>query len=117
MTPIRSVLSHRVGRIAIAVFALAYVATWVFGVPAVVSHNDRWVVEEFKRVVSNGERTDVSSSHPSFDTLAAVPACPGLVVSLRTYAVAGRYGWGGVQADVWWPGAVRPWFKITLFVS
>jgi hypothetical protein len=117
MTPFRSVLSHRAGRIAVALFGLAYLVTWVLGVPAVVSHNDQWVVDEFKRVVSRGGRTDVSSSHPGFNTLAAVPAFPGLVISLRAYAIAGRYGWGGVQADVWWPGAVRPWFKITLFVS
>jgi hypothetical protein len=117
MTPFRSLLSHKAGRIAAAFFGLAYLVTWVFGVPAVVSHNDQWVVDEFNRVVARGERRDVASSHPAFLTLAAVPAFPGLVISFRTYAIARRYGWGGVQADFWWPGAVRPWFKITLFVS
>ncbi len=120
MKAVRAVLSHRSARIAALVLGFAYLATWIFGVPAVLSHNDRWVVAEYKRVVSRGERTDVLPSSPGFHTFAAIPAFPGVVLSFRTYAVAGRYGWGGLQADLWRPGlvgAVRPWFRVTLFVS
>ncbi len=117
MTPFRSGLSHRAVRIAAVLFGLAYLVTWVFGVPAVVSHNDRWVVDEFKRVVSRNEGHDVLPSNPWFHTFAAFPVLPCVVVSVRAYQVAGRYGWGGVQADLWWPGGIRPWFKITLWLS
>jgi hypothetical protein len=112
-----ALLASRAARNVAVLFALAYLTTWAFGVPAVVSYNDRSVVEEFKRVVARGERDDIRPSHPVFYTLAAVPAFPGIVVSLRAYSIAGRYGWGGLQTDVWWPGGVRPWFKITMFVS
>jgi hypothetical protein len=96
---------------------LAYIVTWIFGVPTVVSYNDRSVVEEYKRVVARLERDDISPSHPKFFTYAAVPAFPGLVLSLRGYAIERRYERVEIQADFWWPGAVLPWFTVTLFVS
>ena len=104
-------------RIAVVALGIGYLLTWVFGVPAVVSHNDQWVVGEYKRVVSEKKRDDVLPSSPGFFTFAAFPALPGVVLSARAYQVAGRYGWGGVQADVWWPGGVWHWFAVTLYVS
>jgi hypothetical protein len=117
MKLLHSIVASRGRRNVAVLLGLAYLATWAFGVPAVVSYNDRSVVEEFKRVAARGERDDIRPSDPGFITLVAVPVFPGLVLSLRGYAIAGRYGWGGLQADVWWPGTVRQWFQITLFVS
>ena len=112
-----TVVISRVRRIAAVTVCLGYLVTWVFGVPTVVSDNDRMVVEEFKRVLSNGERDDIRSSHSRFITFAAFPALPGVVISIRAYAAAGRYGWAGVQGDLCWPGGVRQWFKITWMQS
>src|ERR1700730_14858842 len=108
-----TVVIRRTRRVAVVIVCLGYLVTWLFGVPSVVSHNDRVVVEEFKRVLSSGERDDIRSSHPGFVTFTPFPMLPGVVISIRAYAVAGRYGWAGGQCDLWWPGSVRQWFKIT----
>ena len=102
--------------IAAVLLGVGYLVTWVFGVPRAISLNDMSVVASFQRVSTHGDRQDLIRQ-PTFFTVAAFPALPGVVVSVRTYTISRRYSWGGVQADFWWPNQVRPWFRVTLWES
>lgn len=103
--------------IVVLVLLLAYLLTWMLGVPAVQTSNDQWVVSEYKRVIAKGDSRYISDAYPGAQTLVAFPLFPCVVASFSEYQITGLYGWGGWQVHLWWPGGIRLIGRVTLFVS
>jgi len=85
---------RRLPRWFLIVIVIAYIFTWVFGVPAVQTATNADAVEKYKHGKEYGSQR-VWDTHPWIRTSAAFPIFPGLVLSYHEYQVAGLYGWGG----------------------
>jgi hypothetical protein len=86
-----------------ALLLVTYVATWVFAVPAVVSHLDAQVIDRYKAVVerTTPDRAESLSHYPRTSTLLAFPVAPCFILTYHVYMVAPLYGAGLIQVHFW----------------
>jgi hypothetical protein len=103
-------------RVLLWVILVLYVATWAVGVPAVQSSNTKWAIEEYKRV-NLGNNPRVWESHPYVSTFLAFPILPFVIVSYHEYQLAGLYGWGGWDLQLWYVKDVKRILKLGLWIS
>ena len=93
----------------------AYLITWAFGVPAVLTAQHAEAVDAYK--VEKARENRVWAAHPWIRTSAALPVLPGVIVSHHEYQVAGLNGWGGWQVHVWYWVGVRRILERTNWIS
>jgi len=115
LPPSISSLIRKVPRSVVIVVFAAYLVTWAFGVPAVLTAEHKTAVDAYKKERARNNR--VWDAHPWIRTAAAFPILPGLVVSFHEYQVAGLDGWGGWQVYVWYWNGVRKVFEQTYWIS
>jgi hypothetical protein len=110
------VTPFHLSRTVVAVLLVGYVFTAVLGVPAIQSQNSTWAMDEYQKL-NAGHRSDVWTAHPYFRTYASLPVLPLVVLTYHEYQLAGLYGWGGWDLQVWYGAGVIRLFKQTLWVS
>jgi hypothetical protein len=98
-------------RIAVWLVAAMYLLTWALGAPMVQSENTRWAVNEWKRINQDSDGSALRGNLPSMQTYVAVPILPFVVTSYHEYHLAGLYGAGGWDIQLWYlTGVKRVWF-------
>jgi hypothetical protein len=95
--------------------ASLYIATWVVGVPVVVSNLASTEIAKYKEMRKDENR--VYESHPSIRFGLAFPVAPGLILIRHEYQLAGLYGWGGWELHAWYVVGARPIFGMTQWIS
>ncbi len=102
-----------------ALLLFSYVGTWVFGVPAVVSHLDNEVIANYKAVVAHAPPPHFPKRHPypQVSTPLAFPVAPGFILSYHAYMVAPLYGAGLIQVHFWCGLVPEPVVVIPLWFS
>lgn len=78
--------------VAACVLLLAgYAATWVFGVPAVITELTAKDIDAYKSALQSSrlDRPKVSGPYPMMRTFVAIPVAPGIVVVYQEMQVAG----------------------------
>jgi hypothetical protein len=108
--------SSKSARVVWWVVGAAYAITAVFGVPAAVSAQHGWAVQEYKRIRAAGER-GVWDAHPYFWTYAAVPVAPGIVLTYHEYQLAGLYGLGTFELTLWYAAGTKSLGTLPLWIS
>jgi hypothetical protein len=98
-------------------FALAglYLATWIWGVPAVHTAIAKGVIRDYKEALRN--HWDVWEVHPMVHYSATYVLAPMVIVTYYDYSVASLFGWGGFTIDLWWPGGTKTITGHTSWIS
>ena len=104
-------------RTVIAALVIAYFTTGIIGTPAVVDHNDRWAINEVKRINEDENFNLSSTRYPYFRTIIAIPALPFVVCSFHEYQLAPLCGWGGWDVQLWYFVGVKRLFRFTYWIS
>ncbi len=86
-----------------ALLLISFVATWVFGVPAVVSHLHSEALSKYQSLAAKAPPPYLPQNHsyPYINTPLAFPLAPGFVVSYHEYQLAPLYGAGLIQIHFW----------------
>lgn len=113
---------HRLGigkaifpAVACVLIASLYIATWVVGVPAVLSNLASTEIAKYKEMRKDGNQ--VLEIHPSIRFGLAFPVAPGIILVRHEYQLAGLYGWGGWELHAWYIVGTRPIFGMTQWIS
>ena len=96
--------------------AVAYVFTVIAGIPAAQNARTDWAVQEYKQIHSQSGRMQ-SASHPRIKTFVSVPVLPFVIVSYHEYQLAGLYGWGGWDVQVWYIFGAQSIGRFGLWIS
>jgi hypothetical protein len=122
-------------KVTISIVAGLYVLTAFAGIPSVQSHNSKWAVEEYKRIntgdqshnskwaveeykrINTGDNQRVWESHPYISSYFSVPVLPLVVMSYHEYQLAGVYGWGGWDIQLWYLFGVKRLLRLPFWVS
>lgn len=102
-------------RTAWSALAAAYLLTWAWGIPSVITHlNQTSIAEEEARAARS---TRKSTIHPRADVIVAIAPLPGFVVLYAETYGAGTCDWGGWAFYLWYPGTCKHlwtrWYWIT----
>jgi hypothetical protein len=100
----------------IRVAVVAYLFTWIFGVPAVESFLTAREIKEYKRMRDTGAQR-VWDAHPYIKFYASFPILPGIIVTHHEFQLAGLYGWGGWDIHLWYVGGVKRLMGVGLWIS
>jgi len=100
----------------LALLAIGYAFTSVFGLPAVQSDQTAWAISEYKRARDHGPHR-VFEQHPYIRTFAAIPLAPALVLSYHEYQLDGLYGLGAFELYVWYGVGTTSLGSLPLWVS
>lgn len=92
-----------------------YLATWIAGVPAVLTKLTADEVAAYKKM--RDEHNRVWEVHPLIAFDASLPVAPFLIVTHHHYQVAGLYGWGGWEVHLWYVTGIRSLFRSSEWVS
>jgi len=92
-----------------------YFATWIAGVPAVLSKLTAEEVSAYKQM--RAEHNRVWEAHPFIAFDASFPVAPFLLLTHHRYQVAGLYGWGGWEVHLWYVLGCRSVFQDSEWVS
>ena len=86
-----------------ALLLISFVATWAFGVPAVVSHLHAEALSKYQAVAAKAPPPYFPRNHsyPYINTPLAFPLAPGFIVSYHEYQLAPLYGAGLIQIHFW----------------
>jgi len=93
-----------------------YLLTAFSGVPAVQSHNSDWALTEFKKIRGVNNPV-VMGPYPTMATYFSLPILPFVVLSYHEYILAGLYGWGGWDIQVWHVSGVKRVVNFTVWIS
>lgn len=96
-------------------FLAFYFATWIAGVPAVLSKLTANEVAAYKKM--RDEHNRVWGGHPFIAFDASFPFAPFLIVTHHHYQVAGLYGWGGWEVHFWYVVGIKSLFRSSEWVS
>lgn len=67
-------------------FVISYIITWIFGVPAVQSSINTWVVEKYKQLKAQGD-SHIREVHPIMRAYWAFPIMPGVIIIYHKYLI------------------------------
>jgi len=104
-------------RVFAVILVALYLLTWTFGAPRVQSENNRWALEEWKRIHQENQRRDLRDDLPYIDSFVSVPILPFVVATYHEYQLAGLYGAGGWEFQIWYVFGVRSLFFQRIWVS
>ena len=91
-----------------------YLATWLYGAPAVQSKIDLDVFKRFEEAKDHGR---AQTGHPNFKTSIMFPVLPCVFVSYHEYQVAPLWGWGGWEVDLWYVFGVKELLRFGVWIS
>lgn len=92
-----------------------YLATWIWGIPAINTSITKNVISYYKRAIET--KREVRPTHPRLRFGASYAVCPFIVVTHYEYQVAGLWGWGGFTIDVWYFTGSKTIFGLTKWIS
>ncbi len=93
-----------------------YLLTVFIGNPIVQSFNNKWAIDEYKRI-NTGDNVRVWESHPYIKTFVSIPITPFVIMSYHEYQLDGLYGFGGWDIQVWYLAGVKSILILPLWVS
>jgi hypothetical protein len=93
-----------------------YLATWIWGIPATHTSIARDVISYYKQARRMRPR-EVWDAHPRLRFGASYAILPFVVVNHYEYQVAGLWGWGGFDVDVWYFGGSVTVFSMCKWIS
>lgn len=105
------------GRRSFYVVSLFYIVTSVAGSPAVQSVNTQWATHEYLRLHDEDHHGTVEVSSPYIHTYMSVPILPLVLASYHEYQLAGVYGWGGWDVQIWYVCGVKRLVRIPCWKS
>jgi hypothetical protein len=115
-TRVDSSARHRWGKPLVTILIVAYLLTWMFGVPSVQSSLTNDAVAAYKKMRTSYPQ-EVSDGHPYVKSYVAFPVLPGLIVTYHEYQVAYLYGFGGWEWHLWYLTGAKPIFSRPRWVS
>jgi hypothetical protein len=80
--------------------AVLFLATWIVGVPAVISTLNDQEIATYKTLRDKHDR--VWDAHPYITFDVALPIAPFVILTHHQYQLAGLYGWGGWEIHIWY---------------
>jgi hypothetical protein len=104
-----------IGRLAVVIFLVPYLATWALGVPRVLTDFTSIEVATYKRL--KAEENRVWEVHPIIRYFISFPIAPTLVLTYHEYQLAGLYGEGSWELSFWYGSGSRSIWRYDLWVS
>jgi hypothetical protein len=109
-------MKKRLVRACLITVMFAYVATWVWGIPAVHTRIAEDLIRNYKSALRL-RRPDVGEHHPQVRFGASYAILPFVTVNHYEYRYGGLAGWGGFTIDVWYLTGTKTIFGITKWMS
>lgn len=101
----------------VRIVAVAYILTWLAGVPAVQSSNTDWAIKRSSPVPADLHPQGIELHYPHIRTFSSFPIIPFVVMTHHRYQVGILWGWEGLDFHLWYVAGIKRIFRITMSVS